>query len=463
MKLLNLITLSSALALILSGCGSSSPTPPEDVIDTTLPTISLNGHFEDMKSVAFEWKETTDPRVSGVYIYRNNPSKDDAKMVRYATLPSRFATHYVDNNVVPNTKYQYFFTTFSDKAQSSKSEISTITTLPILEPIAWIQSVQNMPRSAKILWRPYTNPRVNGYVIERKSLKDEDFVQVAQVEGRLSAEYIDAKLDDGQIYKYRVKAITFDNVLSQPSEIVQAVTKQLPADVVGLSVTNNLPRKIDLTWQKSNVSDFDYYKLYRGESATGTLDFHAKLLANSFSDAIKEDGKQYFYRVTVVDKDGLESDASKPALQGITLTKPKAPDMMEAKILNNQAQLRWTNTDRRVKSFTVIKTAKKGWFDTQIDEIRGITDTSFIDTNIYSGVVYTYQVMGVDEFNIASNPSAETTIASDLLPPEGEQKRVLQNKTQNTQAAKPAVKPAVSEAPINSTVEAAPDLDTGSL
>lgn len=463
MKLLNLITLSSALALILSGCGSTTPTPPEDTVDTSLPTISLNGHFEDMKSVAFEWKETNDTRVNGVYIYRNDPSKDDAKMARYATLQSRFATHYVDNDVVPNTKYQYFFTTFSDKAQSQKSETTTVTTLPILEPIAWIQSVQNMPRSAKILWRPYTNPRVNGYVIERKSLKDEDFVKVAHVQGRLSAEYIDSKLDDGQVYKYRVKAITFDNIESQPSQIVQAVTKQLPADITGLNVTNNLPKKINLTWQKSNAKDFDYYKLYRGENATGTLDFHAKLLTNSFSDDVKEDGKQYFYRVTVVDKDGLESDATKPALQGITLTKPKTPDMMEAKILNNQAHLRWSSTDRRVKSFTVIKTAKKGWFDTQIDEIRGITETSFIDPNIYAGVVYKYQVMGVDEFNIASQPSEETTIASDLLPPEGEQKRVLQNNTQSTPSAKPVQAPAASQTPVKSSVEAAPDLDTGSL
>ncbi len=459
MKLLNLITLSSALALILSGCNDSTPTPPEDAIDTTLPTIALNGHIEDMKSVAFEWKDTKDPRVAGIYIYRNDPSKDDSQITRYATIGNRFATHYIDNNVVPNTKYQYFFTTFSEKAQSQKSETTTVTTLPILEPIAWIQSVQDMPRSVKILWRPHTNPRVNGYIIERKSLKDDDFKKIAQLEGRLNAEYIDPKLNDGQIYKYRIKAITFDNIESQPSQIVQAVTKQLPSDIVGLSVTNNLPKKINLTWQKSNASDFDYYKLYRAESATGTLDYHGKLLTNSFSDDVKEDGKQYFYRITVVDKDGLESDGSTPALQGITLSKPKMPDMIEAKILNNKAELRWSSSDRRVKSFTVVKTAKKGWFDTQIDEIRGITDTRFTDPNIYSGVVYKYQVMAVDEFNISSEPSVEATISSDTLPPEGEQKRVIQNNTQNT----PVAKPAVTEVPVKSSVDAAPDLDTGSL
>ena len=110
MKLLNLITLSSVLALLLSGCNGSTPTPPEDAIDTTLPVISLNGHMEDMKSIAFEWKDVKDPRVAGIYVYRNDPQKDDTQISRYATVDNRFATHYEDNGVVPNTKYQYFFT-----------------------------------------------------------------------------------------------------------------------------------------------------------------------------------------------------------------------------------------------------------------------------------------------------------------------------------------------------------------
>ena len=464
MKLLNLITLSSVLALLLSGCNGSTPTPPEDAIDTTLPVISFNGHMEDMKSIAFEWKDVKDPRVAGIYVYRNDPQKDDTQISRYATVDNRFATHYEDNGVVPNTKYQYFFTTFSDKAQSQKSETLTVSTLPVLPSVAWIDSIQNMPRSVKILWRPHTNSRVSGYILERKSLKDDDFKDVAHIDGRLHAEYIDTKLADGQIYKYRIRSVTFDNIESTPSQVVQAVTKQLPPDIQGLIVTNNLPKKIKLTWQPSTVSDFSYYKLYRGESATGVLEYHGKLVTNNFTDDVQDDGKQYFYRVTAVDKDGLESDTTTPALQGITLIKPKTPDMMEAKIVNNKAELRWISSDRRIKSYTLIKTARQGWFNSQVDEIRGITDTRFTDPNIYAGTVYKYQVMGVDEYNISSEPSIEATISSDALPLQGEQKRVLQNDLQNTQVNKPAATaPTPAPEPVKSTIEAAPDLDTGSL
>ena len=462
MKILNLITLSSALALLLSGCNGSTPTPPEDAIDTSLPVISINGHMEDMKSIAFEWKDVKDPRVTGIYVYRNDPQKDDSQITRYATLDNRFATHYEDNGVVPNTKYQYFFTTFSDKAQSQKSNTLSVSSLPVLPSVAWIDSIQNMPKSVKILWRPHTDLRVNSYILERKSLADDDFKEIAHINGRLNAEYIDNNLNNGQIYKYRIRAVTFDNVESTPSQVVQAVTKLLPPDIQGLTVSNNLPKKIKLSWQPSSVSDFAYYKLYRGESATGTLDYHGKLITNSFTDDVQDDGKQYFYRVTAVDKDGLEGDTSIPALQGITLAKPKTPDMMEAKIVNNKAELRWISSDRRIKSYTLIKTARKGWFDSNVDEIRSITDTRFTDPNVYAGTVYKYQVMGVDENNISSEPSTEATISSDALPIQGEQKRVLQNNLQNTQISKPVVTTPTPE-PVKSTVEAAPDLDTGSL
>ena len=459
MKLFNLITLSSALAaFLLSGCNSSTPTPPEDAVDTTLPVVTLNGHIEDMKSVAFEWKDMNDSRVVGIYVYRNDPTKDDSQITRYATLTNRFSTHYIDNDVTPNTKYQYFFTTFSDKAQSQKSQTVSLTTLPVIESVAWLDSIQNMPRSVKIIWRPHTNPRVNGYIIERKSLKDDDFKEVAHIDGRLNAEYIDTKLDDGQVYKYRIRAVTYDGIKSTPSQIVQAITKHLPADIQGLSITHDLPKKIKLVWQPTTISDFDYYKVYRSSSASGSMDFYAKLTTNTFIDNVQEDGKQYFYRVTVVDKDGLESDSNIPPLQGITLVKPKTPDLVGAKIVNNQAEIRWSDTDPRVKSYTIIKTTKRGWLDSQTDEIRGITDTKFVDSNIFAGIEYRYQVMGVDEYNISSEPSTEATIESDSLPPEGTKQKVLQNNQKST----PVVKPTTNTTPVKTSVQAA-DLDTGSL
>lgn len=463
MRILNLIALSTVSALLISGC-SSTPTPPtEDAIDTTLPVISLNGHIEDMKSVAFEWKDAKDPRVNGIYIYRSNPNDTDKQIRRYATITNRFATHYVDTDVTPNTKYQYFFTTFSDKAQSQKSELVSVNTLPVLQSVAWIQSIQNMPRSAKILWRPHTNPRVDGYIIERKSLQDQDFIKIANINGRLNAEYIDSNLEDGQVYKYRLRAVTYDDIVSTPSETVQAVTKQIPLDIKGLIITNNLPKKIRLSWQPSSAKDFDYYKVYRGTDAKDSLSYYAKVVNPEFTDNIDEDGKEYFYKVTAVDKDGLESDENVAALQGFTLVKPNKPTILEAKIVNNKAELKWSKTDLRTKSFTVVKTIKKGWLDSEVDEIKGITDTSYTDPKIYSGVEYIYQIKAVDENNIESEPSSAVELSSDDLPAYKAKQDANKQKVMKQENKKVENKPAETESPTGTSIEAAPDLDTGSL
>ena len=61
--------------LILSGCVSSKPTPKEEtIVDETLPIVKLTkmGTIVDMKTIALEWKSIEDPRVRGIYIYRNN-------------------------------------------------------------------------------------------------------------------------------------------------------------------------------------------------------------------------------------------------------------------------------------------------------------------------------------------------------------------------------------------------------
>jgi len=100
MKVSILTTLCAASLLLLSGCAEITPTPKEKVVvDTTLPTVSLtkNGIITDMKTVAFEWKSITDPRVEGIYVYKkSSENKDSKELEYYDTIDTRYSTHYVD-------------------------------------------------------------------------------------------------------------------------------------------------------------------------------------------------------------------------------------------------------------------------------------------------------------------------------------------------------------------------------
>lgn len=414
MKLWTLSTLCTVSLLILSGCGAK-PTPKEEVkVDTTLPVIELteNGIIVDMKTAAFEWNSIKDPRVEGVYVYKKalNQQDQNSTLAHYYTIENRFKTHYLDQDVMPDSQYEYAFKTFSKDAQGLESKHITLSTLPILDSVAWIHSITGMPRSAKIIWRPHINNRVESYVIERKTLEDQEWEELATVKGRLNAEYIDSDLKDNYVYMYRVKVKTYDGIVSTPSQFVKVVTKALPQSVTNIHATTSLPKKIKLDWDKSTQKDFDQYYVYRSSRLDTSFELVAKLFNNTFTDKIEEDGKTYFYRVSVVDQDGLESEHEKMTIPGMSLIKPDAPGIIEAKLKGSDIEIRWSKLDSRTKSFIVSKKQKKGWFDEINEDYSGIKSQSYIEKNIAPSSTYRFVVYSVDINGIVSEPSIEVVV-----------------------------------------------------
>jgi len=399
--------LSISLALSLfSGC-APKPTPEKQIsVDPSLPVPSLNGSLSDINTIAFEWKAISDPNVSGYSIYRSTPAESNQTLSRIATINSRFATHYVDEKLTPNTQYLYRFTsTGKENIESNGSEMMTVATLPMIAPVSFFQSVGNMPRSAKLLWRPHPNTRINGYIIDRLNVNDQKWAEIKTIDGRLNAEYIDGDLKDGQVYYYRVRAITFDKLSTEPSETAKLVTKPLPPEIKNITATTNLPKAIALKWEPSTLQDLSHYNIYRAASSDGNYVYRVKLLETTFMDTTKEDGEPFYYKITAVDKDGLESPMGSIITQGISLVKPHTPIAYDGKIHANGVDLQWTNDDPRIVSYTVIKTTKISWISRESVEINNIKDGKFHDSNIKPNTGYIYQVMGVDKDGIRSLPT----------------------------------------------------------
>ncbi|MBV5321434.1 MAG: fibronectin type III domain-containing protein [Sulfuricurvum sp.] len=399
--------LSASLALSLfSGC-APQPAPQKTVtIDSTLPTPSLNGFIADITSIAFEWKPLEDQRVSGYYIYRNTPGAEDQKLQRIATIDSRFATHFVDSDLKPASEYQYRFSAITKNGtESVASETMLVATQPMIAPVSFFQAVGNMPRSAKLLWRPHPNGKINGYIIERQDATDQKWNAIATITGRLNAEFIDHELKDSQVYHYRIKATTFDKLTTEASEMSKVITKPLPPEIRNITSTNDLPRAIKLGWEASNITDLSHYNLYRSSTPNGSFEYHVKLETTTFTDNITEDGKFYFYKITAVDKDGLESLLSSVATQGSTLSKPQTPIAYEGKIVNKAVDLQWKNSDPRTVSYTVVKTTKTSWITRESIDINNITATTFHDGDIKADTGYLYQILSVDKNGIRSLPT----------------------------------------------------------
>lgn len=424
MKLWKLTAFYTVSILIISGCGLGSPSPKEEtVIDSTLPVITLSKHgtFVDMKAIGFEWKSIKDPRVQGVYVYKATPDEEKGlgSVEYYKTLEGRFSTHYIDSDVKPNQTYRYSFKTFSKDAESKESKLITIASRKTLGSVSWIHSEMGMPRTAKIIWRPHVNEIVESYIVERNTLEDEEWDELAEVEGRLNAEYIDKDLKDNYVYRYRIRAKTYNDIVSTPSDIVKVITKALPLGVSNIQATNNLPKMIKVTWTPSTAKDFNLYNVYRAEKIDGDYKLVATLHNPVYEDKdIKKDGKSYFYRVSVVDTDGLESEYDSISMQGISLQKLNAPVIFNASLENHKIEIVWGRSDSRTRSYIIRRTQQKGWFEKTVEEYKNLTNKRFIDNRIIDNATYTYVIYAVDENGIVSKPSVEinlTTKESDKI------------------------------------------------
>lgn len=408
MKSLVQVILSTVLLLTLfSGC-STQPKPAKEIkADPTLPVITINGHLTDMNAVAFEWKKIEDPRVQGVFIYRSELASKDTRLSRIATIDGRHQTHYTDQDVKPGTDYGYAFTSFSDKlTQSKPSKKQKVKTLPVLDSVSFFQSIDRMPRSAKLIWRPHTNLKVANYIIERKTTEDDDeWKRLSVIKNRLSAEYIDADLEDNAVYHYRIRVMTFDDIISAPSQTITITTKPLPETIETIIASKEQVQKITLSWEASESPDIAYYNIYRTTALDKGFEYHVKLKETKYVDKVDQDGVVYYYKVTAVDKDGLEGVQGKKAVQGATLAKPTRPIAVMVHSTKGTLKLQWKSTDKRTVSYTLIKSTKESWVNTKVQEIKNIKKEYYTDKDVVAETPYSYQIVAVDRLGMRSEPT----------------------------------------------------------
>ncbi len=402
-----LLTLACCLA-ILTGCSSSNFGLSKDskskqqitTIDSSLPKPTNIRTISARNQVGFEWSLVDNPRITAVAIYK---SDSNGSFTKIATLDDRFITHYADVGLTPDTTYYYrFATNAAGGVESDLGTPITVKTLPTLDAVSFIAPVDSLPKRAKIVWKPHPNDAVIEYQVQKTDAAGRDWVLVSTVGPRLMAEYIDTNVQSGQVYNYRVIAKTFDGQLSLPSKIVQVKPKNLPMAIVDINATKTIPKRIVVQWKGPNQS-FEAYQLYRAIKPDGTFEPILKTKETIYNDNITEDGAVRYYKVSVIDKDGLESTAQQVAT-GTTKPLPPSPNFTQASITENKVQLAWDRPQyKEPLKFRITK--KWGTVNQKESVIEDIPATVFVDTDVIPGTKYTYYVQSVDKDGLFSVPS----------------------------------------------------------
>lgn len=407
------IVLSTLLIFAVSGC--LQPLPKEGQgksgeKDATLEKPSKVKFLSDINTVAFEWKPLKDTRVAGIYVYRNKSGKESLSRIK--TIKSRYATHYVNTGLKPNSNYTYRFSTYSDEGlESLPSNPVSAKTRDILGPITFIEAVKDLPMSAKIIFKPHSSQRIGSYEIQRRTPTNPEWEKIATLDGRLTAEYIDSKLDHGKIYEYRVFGITYDNIKTYPSKMVSAKTRKLPEMVTGLKATTNKAKYIGIKWKKESKDININFNIYRSERIDGSYELVKKNWnETAIKDEVGKDGVVYFYKVTAIDEYGLESKKQPIGTKGNTLAKPTPPSIIYAAVEDGSGHIKWEAGDKRNSTFIVQKVVRKGFFSSTEDKTQQMEKKEFTDVGLEPGSKVTYSVTAIDEKGIESLPSESVTL-----------------------------------------------------
>lgn len=382
------------LSILLSACASGQNTAISlPKVDTNLPTLTHLQYMSSKTAIAFEWKSMYDAPIDGIYIYKATDSTQPLKLI--ATITNKYKTHFIDEGMQPNEHYFYLFKTFNSFGQIASNAASIEAyTKPRMEAIPFIQSIPGLAGTTKLIWRPHPNPSVDKYIIQRAG-RDGVFTDYASVDNRLSAEFIDQGLKPNESFSYRIYAVSFKGILSEPSMIVKSTTKALPPKVQHLRASQDMAKKIVLSWDSLPNEDFAYFNIYKKSDYLGET-LIAKSIKNTFSIAQEGPNEHASFAVSEVDKDGLEGPKS-DFVVGKSASLPKPPVLIMCLSNPSGIKVEWIKSDERAASYE-LKRSQNGP-DLIIKDIK---QTSFEDSSADPKKVYEYEVRAIDKDSLAS-------------------------------------------------------------
>ena len=324
--------------------------------------------------------------IAGYYIQR---SEDAKKYKTIAKIKDKYVTHYTDTNLKPNTTYYYKISTYTKQGIPSFAKLKKITTAPTIEPISYIANSGLKAKGViKFIFRPHLNERVKGYYVERFNDDSLKWEKIATIEPRLRAEYIDKGLVDGKIYKYRIIAYTFDGLKSPPSKELIIQTVQKPQVVVNINASTDLPKKIVINW-KAVKGAKEYNVYYSSDDLSYSL--LGTIKNTKYIDNINKNGYKRYYKVTSINKYGIESLKSQ-SVMGSTLDIPAKPVVSVDK---TQKTVTFTiiSPDKRAVKYLIVKNNK-----------QHIQKENIYKDKIDPKKSYVYKIYIIDKYGLVSEP-----------------------------------------------------------
>lgn len=302
-------------------------TGPEQVQDLSYESTSV--------TVTLRWKDVADQDIGAYQVERKNA---DGLFVLVATVTDTLGANLY--NLAPDSQYTYRVVGYDIHGnRGMPSEEITVqtksdTTAPVIAKIRPVSGYYATEVSLTVVAEDEYNvasivleTSIDGLIWTEAHRENYNTVQ----KSRTMAYTL--PLTDCQEGKLFVRAVTTDTAGNQSDTgssapyiqiVVDRTSPAAPAEVAATGGGGY----VEVTWKQGEETDLDAYSVYRANTAGGAYTQVANgLYTVNYVDRDVEEGETYYYKVSVCDLAGNESDASQ-AVSAIALRDTQPPEVI---------------------------------------------------------------------------------------------------------------------------------------
>jgi len=363
-------------------------------------------------SIRLEWHHGGQSQIIGFNIYRANSL--DGQYSRFATTTEPF---FIDDNLKLNDTFYY---RIAAVGQTGISEM----TMPvkgataIAPPAPIFMNVEADIKGARLIWRARPGNSDN-----KRMQASEYLLYRRQGEGTFSliarlpvdaATYVDTGLSDGVKYIYTITSRNSEGTESEYSAKLSVQPLTSPGPV---KAKTGRIRTISVSWDQFLGDAGAGYMLYRSDARDGRYAKIAKLeglKSTGYTDTELMDNSTYWYRMSVYNKGGVETDPSEP-VSALTRNLPPAPQQLTADGEARRAKLHWQlagTAEDEIKRVIIFRSTemKAGIFE-KIAEVNS-NQSEYVDRNppLKDNTTYHYRVCSQNSCG-AMSPDSESVTA----------------------------------------------------
>lgn len=345
------------------------------------PQLQANATYFNKGSIS--WNTVPNAKNYDLSIVSNNV------VIKSGTFNTN-QTNYVLDNLTANTTYSVSVRAYSDITESPTITVSFAT--PALLASPELTASVTYFNAVKLSWKAISGAKT--YSIERKTSDQASFTLVTTLAGTIT-EYADTKLNGGQTYTYRIKALA--DLTESPAITADAKT---PSQLVKpeLTAAATSLTSVKLSWKA--ISGASYFILERKLSTDADFKQLAKLDPGvlEYPDKTLTLNTAYNYRIkafgNLTESDFTNADVSTPDYLAI-------PVLSTSLVTHEQITLKW-NVVANASQYVLERKLPTDADFKEISRIDANTLT-FTDKSLPNNTALSYRMKAISDVSISSD------------------------------------------------------------